>query len=128
MKLMLMMCALTLLSASSAEVIQKQSVTELSKKAARLKRGMTRAEVIGLLGTPTWVRLPTDRREDALEAGQTLELHWANGNCNPVAVVFNSKGVSGWDEGRALCLDKPYPYVPADKVSCKQKERAKYCR
>jgi len=128
MKLAFMVLVAAAMAAPSMASVQKKPVTELSKKAERLKRGMTRSEVIGLLGAATWARLPTDKGEDALDARLTLELRWANGNCNPVAVSFDSKGVTGWDEGRALCLDKPYPYVPPDTLSCKQKDRAKYCR
>ena len=129
MKFITMVFALTAIATSPATLTQKKPPTALSLKAAQLKSGMTRAQVIALLGPPTWVRLPSDKGEDALPAGQTLELRWANGNCNPVAVSFNAAGrINGTDEGRALCLDKPYPYVPDDSLSCKRKPRAKYCR
>src|SRR3954465_8981870 len=129
MKFITIVFSLIAVAAPPAALIQKKPPTALSVKAAQLKRDMTRAEVIALLGAPTWARLPTDKGEDALAPGLSLELRWANGYCNPVAVSFNAAGrVNGWDAGRAVCLDKPYPYVPDDTVSCKRKERARYCR
>jgi hypothetical protein len=129
MKFITMVFALVAVAASPAELIQKKSPTPLSVKAAQLKRDMTRAEVIALLGAPTWARLPTDKGEDALAPGLSLELRWKNGNCSPVAVSFNAAGrVNGWDEGRALCFEKPYPYVPDESLSCKRNHRARYCR
>lgn len=120
---------LAILLASAVFLPQTKPVTELSKRAAQLKLKMSKAEVLAVLGPATWAILPTDRGDWALEPHQILELRWANGNCNNVAVSFDRSGrVSGWDEGRAVCADKPYSYNPPDKVSCKQKDRAKACR
>lgn len=84
--------------------------TELSKKAAHLREGMTKEQVIKLLGPPTWAN--TDK-------GVPLTLGWRNDNCNPVVVTFDKNLlVNGWDEGRVECSDSTYTDVPDDQYLC----------
>ncbi|OGT06931.1 MAG: hypothetical protein A2103_05465 [Gammaproteobacteria bacterium GWF2_41_13] len=84
--------------------------TELSKKTLKLRIGMTRAEVLKVLGTPTWGQS---------YAGMPLDWTWKNGNCNPVDVTFDgSLHVNGFNEGRASCSDKEYQDVPDDQYLC----------
>lgn len=84
--------------------------TELSKKTLKLRIGMTRAEVLKVLGTPTWGQS---------YAGMPLDWTWKNGNCNPVDVTFDgSLHVNGFNEGRASCSDTEYQDVPDDQYLC----------
>src|SRR5687768_11742211 len=126
MKLMIASAMVLAFTSSYADPAQrKKEVTELSKKADQLKHGTTRAEVIRLLGTPTWAILPTDKGEWELAKSLSLELRWSNGNCNNVAVSFDRTGkLTGSDAGRAVCFDKFYPLNPPDELSCKRKDRA----
>ncbi|MGD9152980.1 MAG: hypothetical protein PVG30_04915 [Gammaproteobacteria bacterium] len=96
---------------SSMSVAQPHPArTTLSKKAAHLKVGMTKAQVIKVLGPPTWAN--TDE-------GVPLTLAWRNGNCNPVVVTFDKHLlVEGWDEGRVECSNSVYTDVPDDQYLC----------
>ena len=107
-----------------------QAQTELSQKAANLKMGMSHPQVLRLLGNPTWAITQSDEGEWALPDNRIrIELWWENGNCNPVSVAFNSSmQVSGWDEGRALCVSGKYTIVPDDTLSCQNADRKKLCK
>ena len=84
--------------------------TELSKKTLKLRIGMTREEVLKILGTPTWGQS---------YAGMPLDWTWKNGSCNPVDVTFDeSLHVNGFNEGRASCLETEYQDVPDDQYLC----------
>ncbi|MGD9108805.1 MAG: hypothetical protein PVI75_06530 [Gammaproteobacteria bacterium] len=102
---------ITIAQGDSVSVAQQHPAkTELSKKAVHLKLGMTKAQVIKLLGPPTWAN--TDE-------GVPLTLAWRNGNCNPVVVTFDKHVlVDGWDEGRVECSDLTYTDVPDDQYLC----------
>jgi len=90
--------------------------TSLSKKAGYLKLGMTKAQVIKLLGPPTWA--------DSDE-GVPLELAWRNGKCNPVVVTFDKQiKVDGWDEGRVECFVTTYTDLPDDQYLCSNPKNA----
>lgn len=95
----------------SVPVAQQHSVkTALSRKATHLKLGMTKAQVIELLGSPTWANT---------DDGVPLSLAWRNGNCNPVVVTFDKHLlVDGWDEGRVECSDFTYTDTPDDQYLC----------
>jgi len=93
--------------------------TKLSKKAAHLKVGMTKAQVLELLGSATW--------GDA-DKGVPLTLAWRNGNCNPVVVTFNKNmKVDGWDEGRVECRDSTYTDVPDVQYACEDPDNLGIC-
>jgi hypothetical protein len=105
-------------------------ITQLSKKASRLRLGMTRENVIRLLGKPKWAVIPNDKGEFALSDRRIkLELHWHNPGCNPVVVQFNDMlKVTGWDEGRAFCGKDARLFEPSDEYSCIKPDRDKFCK
>jgi len=111
--MVLMVLPLTVLMAQDQYMSVAQhhlAKTKLSKKAEHLKLGMTKAQVIKLLGSPTWA--DTD-------GGVPLTLAWRNGDCNPIVVTFGKNLlVSGWDEGRVECSDSTYTDVPDDQYLC----------
>ena len=93
--------------------------TALSKKALKLKVGMTREEVYKLLGQPTWGQS---------YEGQPLDWTWRNGKCNPVDVTFDENlRVNGFDEGRVECDTNVYTDVPSDKHLCSNPDVKKLC-
>ena len=110
--------------------VEAAARTDLSSRASNLKIGMPRAEVIRSLGNSTWAITPLDKGEWALPVPSIqLELHWRNGNCNPVQVQFNaSMRVTGWDEGRALCQDTEYSLVPGPAYACTKSDRRRFCQ
>jgi len=98
---------------------QYSAKTQLSKKAMHLHVGMTKHEVIKLLGKPTW--------GDGYK-GVSLVLSWKNGHCNPVEVIFNKNmKVNGYNEGRAECLTVAYIDLPSNKTLCSNHDHAKFC-
>lgn len=85
--------------------------TELSKKALKLRVGMSKQAVYQLLGEPTW----------ALSyKGMPLDWLYRNAQCNPVDVTFDAKGsVTGFDQGRAKCVDQTFSEsLPPDRTLC----------
>ena len=120
---MFMLLFLTLVVAygshDSSNVQQYPAKTPLSKKAANLKLGMSKAQAIKLLGSPTWA--------DSDE-GIPLTLAWSNGKCNPVVVTFNKQiKVDGWDEGRVECLTSTYTDLPDDQYLCSNPNNSAMC-
>ena len=104
------------------------TITELSRQASELSMGMAKTEVLALLDQPSWAvtsldvvagsRIMTANRRSSRN-DFLLTLIWKNGNCSPVMVNFDSAGnVTGWDEGRALCLDEEYTLLPEDEFAC----------
>ena len=92
---------------------------------------MSKPEVFFILGSPNWVILPIDVGEfENLDKDKIiLQYYWKNGKCNAVAVDFDYEGrLIGWDGGRALCLETPYPdeYLPGAEYLCTN-ERQRYC-
>jgi hypothetical protein len=95
-------------------------VTLLSEKAMLLKVGMTRSQVFELLGRPTWAQR---------HQGTPLEWTWSNGNCGPIDVTFNNHmRVTGFDQGRNICLDEEFTDVPGDEYSCENTSVAVLCQ
>ncbi len=94
--------------------------TALSQKALQLKVGMTRQEVTALLGMPTWAQS---------YQGMPLDWMWKNGNCNPVDVTFDAKGlVTGYNEGRAHCSKSVYQKdLPNDQSLCSDAKNTSLC-
>ena len=93
--------------------------TELSKKAMQLHIGMTREEVLKLLGKPTWAQS---------YKGMPLDWSWRNGQCLPVDVTFNeSLRVNGFNQGRVTCLDVNYEDVPGDESLCSSPKVQSLC-
>jgi hypothetical protein len=108
-----------------------EPVTHLSILARGLKEGLTRRQVVERLGTPTWVFLPGDKSDFAPSRGEFANLLWKNGPCAPVLASFDaSERLTGWDEGRSLCVQTgEYDQLPpAKKFLCKEKGRTHYCR
>lgn len=105
-------------------------ITNLSKKAAKLKIGMSRQDVISLLGNPSWAVIPTDKGDFYISSSSVaLGLYWKNTPCSPVVVDFdNTYKVDGWDEGRALCGDEAYLFEPSNEYSCSNGDRAEFCK
>jgi len=108
--------------------------TNLSRKAAGLKMGMSRSDVIAKLGPADFVVHSSDTGESAQElrqygSGILFELYWKNGKCGPVVAQFNgSSKATGWNEGRALCLDEEYTYLPDSHYSCATSANSNLCR
>jgi len=83
-----------------ADFVPLEQQTELTAKAKTLQLGMTRSEVIAVLGRPTGAVLPADRGTLKLptDPSTRLELLWDNPPCNLVMVDFDERGLSiGWD-------------------------------
>jgi hypothetical protein len=131
-------CSITLLavlmtSAPSAVLGQAYIKTELSKKTTQIKPGMSREEVVALLGLPMWAILPSDSGELTLSnySDTKLELRWDNGpNCLPVTVQFDGEHeVVAVGKGRTCHregIDKNL--LPPDPYGCWHKDRAEVCR
>lgn len=104
-------------------------ITNLSKKAATLTIGMSRQDVINLLGNSSWAVIPTDKGDFHLSSVRViLALYWKNTPCSPVVVDFDDVyKVIGWDEGRALCGDDANLYEPSNEYSCSKKDRTELC-
>ncbi|SIN72423.1 hypothetical protein [Halodesulfovibrio marinisediminis] len=125
----LLILVVLIFSASSVFAEIPKAQTPLSRKAQKLRMGMSKASVIRMFGKPTWAIIPGDKDGDydILMGDMVLELQWDNGSCVPVAVSFDIQmEVIGWDEGR-LCLDKPV-FNPPDEWKCSAPTRAKYCK
>lgn len=113
--------ALPIAHKRTAKVIVRHhpAKTALSKKAADLKVGMTKAQVLELLGPATW----GDSDKEV-----PLTLAWSNGNCNPVVVTFDKNmKVDGWDEGRVECRSSTYTDVPDVQYSCEDPHNLGIC-
>ena len=94
------------------------TLTPLSRRASGVSTGMTKTEVLALLDQPSWA-VTSDDASDLAEPDVPLTLIWRNGNCNPVMVNFDSAGaVTGKDEGRSLCGDEEYTFLPEDEFAC----------
>jgi hypothetical protein len=94
--------------------------TDLSKKALHLKIGMSKNEVLKLLGNPTWA----DSKSEV-----PLAWAWHNGHCNPVNVSFDKNmEVTGFDEGRAVCFEADdYQVLPDKDYLCTNEEQKNLC-
>jgi hypothetical protein len=108
-----------------------QEITPLSAKAGRLENGLTRSEVIGRLGRPTWAVLPTDTGDFKIpDPSVSLVLIWKNPPCAPVVVDLDrNKKVIGWDEGRAVCGKdvQLLQLEPPTTRSCSLSDRTNFC-
>ncbi len=105
-------------------------LSPLSQKAANLKMGMSRAQVIKLLGPAQWVVLPTDKGDwEFLDATTGLELYWDNpGNSNVIVMFDLSLNVIGWDEGRLKMKPEDENVLdPPSDYSCEKEDRSEYC-
>lgn len=108
--------------------------TDLSRRAVSLKMSMSRTEVLDTLGSPpTWVFLPDDAGDWALDPGVFLELMWDNGPCPPVMADFNAEGkLTGFSGGLPAddtCSAGATAYMvpPRGRYGCKERERRRYC-
>jgi hypothetical protein len=102
--------------------------TRLSARAGLLRAGMTRAEVIDLLGPADWAGLPSDTGR-FLPSGDrgTLRLGWSNGDCPRVEAEFGPALVlTGQDEGRWGGPGVQSPLPPSR--SCTLPDRVDLCR
>ena len=105
-------------------------VTSLSKKASKLKLGMSLQSVISLLVHPTWAVIPGDKGDfDLPDPRIKLELYFKNTPCSPIVVQFNSAyKVTGWDEGRAFCGRDAQLLERSNEYSCGEGDRSKLCK
>ena len=88
---------------------------------------MRTPEVLELLGRPSWAVTSEDSSEFA-EPDVPLQLIWKNGNCDPVLVMFDLEGTAdGWSEGRAVCLNEEYTFLPEDDYACPREDRPEVC-
>jgi len=124
--------ALLLVSMFLASAVFASQSTDLSGKAAKLRDGMTRSEVVALLGRATWAAIPKDTGDFELSNKDLLfALYWKNRPCSPVVVDFSVSGnVVGWDEGRGVCgADMGHLKLePPASLSCAKADRARLCR
>jgi hypothetical protein len=101
-----------------------------AEKAANLRLGMAKVDVIQVLGTPDWVVLETDGgRWAGLDRGM-YELRWKNGELTPIIVQFSAENkVTGWVKGRP-CAEGDggaRSFYPPDDFSCRRPERKHFC-
>lgn len=107
--------------------------TPKSLEAATFQSGMSRTQIINRLGQADFIVHRSDEGGSAEELrnfapGVAFELYWANGRCNPVIVQFDAgQSVTGWDEGRAICLDSTYTFLPETAYSCAFSRHSAYC-
>lgn len=96
-----------------------------------LREGLSRTEVIRLLGFPSWAVLPGDRGNfDTLDRSmhEALILVWPVPGCNPMTVVFNdSMQVMVWDGGGQVCTMGD-AVNPTRQHSCARRDRRRYCQ
>ena len=105
-------------------------ITDLSRRAADFRSGMTREETVAILGPADWAVVPADTGEYALPEGDFgLSLRWENGpDCGQVEALFDTDlTLTGWDEGR-VCTGGLGRYHPSPHLSCSLDERAALCR
>jgi hypothetical protein len=122
---------LALLLAAVPLIALAGDTTPLPDSANHLKRGMTKAQAIQLLGPATWAILPKDGGDYKLPDPRiALELYWRNTPCNPVVVQFDVKDrVTGWDLGTMFCEKEISAMMePPRSFSCQKGDRAKTCR
>lgn len=121
-----------LLGATAPAHGQAYIKTPLSKKTKKVKRGMSREQVIDILGPATWAILPVDDGPFSL-ANPTrigLELRWDNGpNCLPVNVQFDRDlKVTAVGKGRTCDRSGIDPnLLPTRQYSCSNEDRSDYC-
>ena len=104
--------------------------TELSLKASGMSAGMSRSEVISLLGPPSWAVIKGDTGKFTIEDPNIhLVLYWKNGECSPVIVRFDSGlKVSHWEDGSDYCGKDAHLFEPSDEYSCSKPDRTKQCQ
>ena len=107
---------------TSLEALKKSNLSSL---ASQISTGMSRTQVIRLLGRPAWASISGDQGEYAVPgSGIALYLYWDKPGC-PVAVDFDrGMNVIGVDEGR-YCFGSS---KPPNTMSCKKPDRAKFCK
>lgn len=95
-----------------------------------MQLGMSRAEVIQALGTPTWAATPQDNSplSPPSDGEFGLEWHWANPACRDVVVMFSADSfrVIGWDDGATYCNEREN--VDYSQFSCTRPDRQQFCR
>ena len=104
--------------------------TELSERTDRLREGISREEVVALLGPADFADLPgEDGRFSLVGTEGNLTLFWRNGACEPAASSFGEGGgLVLWQSGLSCGgVTSHYVRLLADQA-CSREDRAALCR
>lgn len=93
-----------------------------------VKLGLSRKEVIDIMGDADWALIPEDKGDWKLDGEVSgLKLFWRNGGCAPLSITFDrSMKVSGWNE-TAYCGPNLSLFEPGADRSCSLSDRADHC-
>lgn len=111
---------------AAAAAAAKDTRTALSRKAAAVTVGMSRASVIALLGSPSNVIAPQNLAKQSYERSREIDhvLTWDNPGCYRVEMVFGSDDrITGGDRGELCTAERPLPSA----YSCTKPANARYC-
>jgi hypothetical protein len=100
--------------------------TLLSQRAMQLREGMSRVEVISVLGSPTWALLAEDREAITLHDDRRLMLFGDNGDRQPVGASFDHHDrLLGWGTGFLPGDRESLPDI--ERYGCSVATRRQYC-
>lgn len=101
---------------------------DLNQKIGDIRKDMSKAEVIGILGTPTWVGLPSDRSDYGVKDADTaFILYWRNPGFPVVQAHFDANQKVRWDTGWSGKETYTHVFEPKDGFLCSNPERVGYC-
>ena len=104
--------------------------TELSRKAQEVGRGMSRKEVIALLGPPSSVITPGKLAAQGYDRQRDIEyvLTWDNPECSRVEVIFDvDDDATGWNRGQLCVAQVTETPLPAG-YACTKAANTRYCK
>lgn len=102
---------------------------DLNQKLGLVKKAMSRAEVMAVLGPPTWLGLPGDKNDYGVRDADTAYiLYWRNPGFPVVQVHFDGHNQVRWDSGWSGKETYTHVFEPRDSMSCSDPARAPYCQ
>ena len=127
---LLVCCLLSCATQTEQAVDEDLDPGDLSTLQATLKRGMTRAEVIGVLGKPTWAAIPGDMGDYGIRDAKTgLILFWRNPGLAVVEVHFDKDYKTRFDGGIPLnSASYTHMFEPPVSYQCDKPDRNDYCQ
>lgn len=102
---------------------------DLNQKLGAVKKSMSRADVMTILGSPTWLGLPGDKNDYGVRDPDTAYiLYWRNPGFPVVQVHFDGNNQVRWDTGWSGKETYTHVFEPRDSMSCSDPARAPYCQ
>lgn len=101
----------------------------LNQKLGAVKKSMSRADVMAILGPPTWLGLPEDKNDYGVHDADTAYiLYWRNPGFPVVQVHFDGNNQVRWDTGWSGKETYTHVFEPHHSMSCSDPARAPYCQ